>query len=171
RECFRLPFDILRIDFQDSAMAWETHHRVVASIDTIKQARRMERLLAGPNWDLVVIDEAHHLTRKRYGRRIQTTLNYRLAESIRSHTRDLLFLTATPHQGDAFRFWSVIQLLDDSLFESPEAMLDHRGLLNRVMVRRIKREVTYADGTPVFMRRQVISERFQLAARERAFYE
>ncbi len=171
RDCFRMVFEILGIDFQDSTMSWETRHRVIASIDTLKQPRRMERLLSGPNWDVVVFDEAHHLTRKRYGRKTETTQNYKLSEAIRGHTRDLLFLSATPHQGDAFQFWSLIQLLDDSLFESPEAMLDHRGLLNRVMIRRIKREVTYADGTPVFMRRQVTSERFQLAARERVFYE
>ncbi|MGO8744424.1 MAG: DEAD/DEAH box helicase [Thermoguttaceae bacterium] len=171
RECFRIHFDILGIDFQDSGIAWETHHRVIASIDTVKQPRRIERLLSGPNWDLVIFDEAHHLTRKRYGKKIETTLNYRLAEAIRGHTRDLVFLSATPHQGDAFQFWSLVQLLDDSLFDSPETMLDHRGLLNRVLIRRIKREVTYADGTPIFMRRQVFSERFQLAARERAFYD
>lgn len=171
RECFRLQFDVLGLDFQDSGIAWETHHRVIASIDTLKQPRRMERLLSGPRWDLVIFDEAHHLTRKRYGKKLEVTQNYRLGEALRGHTRDLLFLSATPHQGDAFQFWSLIQLLDDSLFESPDAMLDHRGLLNRVMIRRIKREVTYADGTPIFMRRQVFTERFQLAARERAFYE
>lgn len=171
RECFRLHFDVLGLDFRDRGMAWEIHHRVVASIDTLKQMRRMERLLAGPNWDMVIFDEAHHLTRKRYGRKTEVTQNYRFAEAIRGHTRDLLFLSATPHQGDAFQFWSLIQLLDDNLFESPQTMLDHCGLLNRVMLRRIKREVTYADGTPIFMRRQVFSERFQLAARERAFYE
>jgi len=171
RDCFRMHFDVLGLDFQDTGLAWETHHRVIASIDTIKRPRRMERLLAGPKWDLVIFDESHHLTRKQYGKKIQVTQNYRLAEAIRGHTRDLLFLSATPHQGDAYQFWSLIQLLDDNLFESPEAMLDHRGLLGRVMIRRTKREVTYADGTPIFMRRQVFSERFQLAARERAFYD
>lgn len=172
QDCFRLRFEILRMDFQDSgAMAWEHHHRVIASIDTLKQPARMERLLAGPKWDLIVFDEAHHLSRTRYGKKVQPTQNFRLAESVRGHTRDMLFLSATPHQGDPFQFWSLIQLLDDQLFDSPESMLDHRGLLNRVMIRRMKREVTYADGTPVFMRRQVITERFQLAARERAFYE
>ena len=45
-------------------------------------------------------------------------------------------------QGNAYQFWSLIQLMDDQLFEKPEAMLDHRGLLGRVMFRRTKREVT-----------------------------
>jgi hypothetical protein len=94
-----------------------------------------------------------------------------LAEALRGHTRDLLFLSATPHQGDTFQFWSLVQLLDDSLFETPDAILDHRGLLSRVMLRRTKRDVTDARGNPVFMRRQVHTQSFPLAARERAFYD
>ena len=172
RDAFRLPFDILGIDFTDANPAtWETHSHVIASIDTIKRPQRLERLLASPRWDLIVFDEAHHLSRTRYGKKITATQNYKLAEAVRGYTRDLLFLSATPHQGDAYQFWSLIQLLDDSLFEDPEAMLDHRGLLNRVMIRRTKREVTDAEGNPIFMRRQVHSQKFMMAARERTFYE
>jgi SNF2 family DNA or RNA helicase len=172
RDCFRLEFEILGIDFQDYApTSWENHHRVIASIDTLKRPQRMERLLAAPKWDLIVFDEAHHLTRLRYGSKIQATLNYKLAEALRGHTRDLIFLSATPHQGDAFQFWSLIHLLDDQLFDSPEALENHRGLLNRVIIRRTKREVTDADGLPLFVRRQVTTERFEPALREQRFYE
>ncbi|GFP19629.1 hypothetical protein HKBW3S03_01134 [Candidatus Hakubella thermalkaliphila] len=172
RDCFRLHFDILGIDFADTGyFSWETHDRVIASIDTIKQPRRVERLQRAPKWDLIVFDEAHHLTRKRYGKKVQSTQNFRLAEALRGYTRDMFFLSATPHQGDGYQFWSLIQLLDDQLFESPEVMTDHRGLLNRVMFRRTKREVTDADGGPIFMRRQVHTQTFPLAARERWFYD
>lgn len=170
-ECFGLHFDILGIDFTDANPGvWETHPRVIASIDRLKQPRRKERLTS-TRWDLVVFDEAHHLSRTRAGGKVNATQNYRLAETLRGRTRDLLFLSATPHQGDPFQFWSLIQLLDDSLFDSPEAMLDHRGLLNRAMIRRIKREVTDAEGQPIFMRRQVHSQVFAMAHRERAFYD
>ena len=172
RDCFRLHFDILGIDFNDTtSLSWETHHLVIASIDTIKQTRRIERLKHAPKWHIIVFDEAHHLSRKRYGKKIDYTQNYRLAEALRGYTRDMFFLSATPHQGDAFQFWSLIQLLDDQLFESPESMIDHRGLLNRVMFRRIKREVTDAEGNPIFMRRHVHTQTFPLAARERWFYD
>jgi len=172
RDCFRLHFDILGNDFNDtSSLSWETHHRVIASIDTIKQLRRIERLRRAPKWDLIVFDEAHHLSRKKYGKKIDYTQNYRLAEMLRGYTKDLLFLSATPHQGDSYQFWSLIQLLDDQLFESPQAMTDHRGLLNRVMFRRTKREVTDAEGNPIFMRRQVHTQTFPLSARERWFYD
>jgi len=172
RDCFRLHFDILGIDFNDvGPLSWETHHRVIASIDTIKQPRRVERLKRAPKWDLIAFDEAHHLSRKRYGKKVDYTQNYQLAEVLRSYTRDIFFLSATPHQGDVYQFWSLIQLLDDQLFESPEVMRYHRGLLNRVMFRRTKREVTDAEGNPIFMRRQVHTQTFPLAARERWFYD
>src|SRR5581483_3838740 len=170
--CFRLHFEILGLDFNDSQpAAWERHHRVIASIDKLKMLARMERLLGGPAWDLVIIDEAHHLSRRKSGGKVTVTQNYRLADALRMRARDLLFLSATPHQGDSFQFWSLIRLLDDQLFSDPEAMLDHRGLLHRVMVRRTKREVTDARGNPIFMRRQVQSQVFSLGIRERQFYD
>ena len=119
----------------------------------------------------MIFDEAHHLSRTRSGRKTTTTQNYRLAEALRNHSRDLLFLSATPHQGNAFQFWSLVQLLDDQLFATPEAIADHRGLLNHVMIRRTKREVTDAHGDPIFRRRQVHTERFSLGPRERMFYD
>ncbi|GFP36091.1 hypothetical protein HKBW3S43_01878, partial [Candidatus Hakubella thermalkaliphila] len=46
----------------------------------------------------------------------QSTQNFRLAEALRGYARDMFFLSATPHQGDGYQFWSLIQLLDDQLF-------------------------------------------------------
>jgi len=171
-ECFRLHFDVLGRDFHDhGSAAWERHNQVIVSIDTLKQQRRLQRLTAAPPWDIVIIDEAHHVSRTRSGKKTVTTQNYKLAESLRNHARDLIFLSATPHQGNAFQFWSLIQILDDQLFADPEAVINRRGLLNRVMVRRTKREVTDVVGNPIFLRRQVHTERFSLAPRERHFYE
>jgi SNF2 family DNA or RNA helicase len=172
RDCFRLHFSILGHDFYDYGTAsWETHPWVIASIDTLKQPRRIQRLLAAPRWDVIVFDEAHHLSRTHPGKKTVTTQNYKLAEALRSHTRDLLFLSATPHQGNPYQFWSLIQLLNDQLFTTPEELSDHRGLLARVMIRRTKREVTDARGHPIFRRRQVHTQRFPLAPREREFYD
>ena len=172
RGCFRLEFEVLGVDFQDySPGVWENKSRVIASIDTVKRPVRMERLLNAPRFDLVIVDEAHHVSRIRYGKKQQTTQNYRLMEALQGHTRDLLFLSATPHQGDNFQFWSLVNLLDSNLFDSPEAMISHRSLLNRVMVRRTKREVVDANGKALFVRRQVHTEAFEPALREQRFYE
>jgi superfamily II DNA or RNA helicase len=172
RECFRLHFSILGHDFQDYGTAsWETHAWVIASIDTLKQPRRIQRLLGAPPWDVIVFDEAHHLSRTRSGKKTVTTQNFRLAEALRSHTRDCIFLSATPHQGNPYQFWSLLQLLNDQLFSVPEDLANHRGMLSRVMIRRTKREVTDSAGQPIFRRRQVHTEKFALAPREREFYE
>jgi superfamily II DNA or RNA helicase len=172
KDCFRMYFDVFGQDFTDSSFhAWEKHHLVIVSIDTIKKPARLDKLMKGPEWDIIIFDEAHHLSRKKYGKKIDVTQNYRLAEKLKGVTRDLVFLSATPHQGDGFQFWSLIQLLDDQLFENPEAMEDHRGLLNRVMFRRIKKEVTDVDGNPIFMKRNVHSQKFSLSMREQRFYE
>jgi superfamily II DNA or RNA helicase len=172
RDLFRLHFEILGVDFVDHGIStWEIHNMVIASIDALKRPQRLERLLGAPRWHTIVFDEAHHLSRIRYGKKIQATLNYRLAESLRNHTRDMLFLSATPHQGNTFQFWSLLQLLDDSLFDSEESMLENRGLLGRVMIRRTKREVTDRYGNPIFMRRIVHTESFRQAAREQIFYD
>ncbi len=172
RDAFRLPFEVLGLDFMDyGAASWEMHNRVIASIDALKRPIRMDRLLSAPRWDMIVFDEAHHLSRTRYGTKIQATQNYKLADALRTHTRDYLFLSATPHQGDTFQFWSLVSLLDEHLFASPESVEEHRGLLNRIMFRRTKREVTNSRGEPIFMRRQVQSQIFDQAARERLFYD
>jgi SNF2 family DNA or RNA helicase len=171
-EGFRLHFEILNQDFADHGSAtWENHHLVIASIDTLKVPRRIQRLLGAPPWDLIIFDEAHHLSRIRTGNKTNTTQNYKLAEALRGHTRDLFFLTATPHQGNAYQFWSLIQLLNDQLFGAAEDVFNHRGLLARVMIRRTKREVTDVQGNPIFCRRQVSTEAFSMAPRERNFYE
>src|SRR5207248_2318489 len=172
RGCFRLEFEVLGIDFQDFApTSWENHQRVIASIDTVKRPVRMERLLNAPRFDLVIVDEAHHVSRIRYGKKQQTTMNYRLMEALQGHTRDLLFLSATPHQGNNFQFWSLINLLDNHLFDSPQALLPHRSLLNRGMIRRTKLDVVDAQGRALFVRRQVHTESFEPALREQRFYE
>ena len=172
REYFRIYFDLFGQDFSDkSTNAWERRHLVIISIDTIKKPHRLDKLINSPDWSLIVFDEAHHLTRKKYGNKIQATQNYRLAERLKGKTRDMLFLTATPHQGDPYQFWSLIQLLDDQLFDRPESIADHRGLLGRVMFRRTKKEATDGQGNPIFMRRHVHSQKFQLSMREQRFYD
>src|ERR1019366_6964037 len=121
--------------------------------------------------DLVVFDEAHHLTAYRTGGKIRKTENYKLAEALKDHSRDLLLLSATPHQGNHFQFWMLVQLLNPTLFGSPEEMLEHRHRLNTVMYRRTKADACQPDGSPLFARRWVHTESFVMGPEERLFYE
>ncbi|WP_345719597.1 DEAD/DEAH box helicase [Qipengyuania qiaonensis] len=173
-EIFNLDFEVFGSegDITDrKTNAFAKHDLLIASIDTLKRPNRIKRLLEAPRWDLVVFDEAHHLTAYRTGGKVRKTENYKLAEALKGHTRDLLLLSATPHQGNHFQFWMLIQLLNPTLFGSPEEMVEHRHRLNTVMYRRTKADACKPDGEPLFARRWVHTESFVMREDERRFYE
>ncbi|WP_158755191.1 SNF2-related protein [Dyella sp. S184] len=173
-DVFNLGFEIFGSegDITDrKTNAFAKHDRLIASIDTLKRPARIKRLLEAPSWDLVVFDEAHHLTAHRNGGKIRKTENYKLAEALKDHSRDLLLLSATPHQGSHFQFWMLAQLLNPTLFGSPEDMVANRHRLNTVMFRRTKADACQPDGSPLFARRGVHTESFVMNAQERLFYE
>ena len=155
-EVFNLDFEVFGSegDVTDrKSNAFAKHDRLIASIDTLKRRTRVRRLLEAPRWDLVVFDEAHHLTADRSGRKVRKTENYKLAEALKDHARDMMFLSATPHQGDHFRFWMLVQLLNPTLFSGPDEMVDNRHRLNTVVFRRTKADACKPDGSPLFARR------------------
>ena len=121
-EVFNLDFEVFGSegDITDrKTNAFAKHDRLIASIDTLKRPARIKRLLDAPRWDLVVFDEAHHLTAYKTGGKVRKTENYKLAEALKDHSRDLVLLSATPHQGNHFQFWMLAQLLNPTLFRSP----------------------------------------------------
>jgi len=173
-EVFNLDFEVFGSegDITDrKTNAFAKHDRLIASIDTLKRPARIKRLMEAPRWDLVVFDEAHHLTAYRNGSKVRKTENYKLAEALKDHSRDLLLLSATPHQGNHFQFWMLIQLLNPTLFSSPEDMVENRHRLNTVMFRRTKADACQPDGSPLFARRWVHTESFLMNQEERLFYE
>jgi SNF2 family DNA or RNA helicase len=173
-EVFHLNFEVFGSegDVTDrKSNAFEKHNLLIASIDTLKLRARMARLRAAPPWDLVVFDEAHHLTAYRQNGKLVKTQNFKLAEMLKEHTRDLVLLSATPHQGDHFRFWMLVQMLDPTLFNSPAEMVEQRHRLNTVIFRRTKADACRPDGSTLFARRQVHTEAFTMSAAEKTFYE
>ena len=173
-EVFHLNFEVFGSegDVTDrKSNAFEKHNLLIASIDTLKLRARMARLKAAPPWDLVVFDEAHHLTAYRQNGKLVKTQNFRLAEMLKEHARDLILLSATPHQGDHFRFWMLVQMLDPTLFNSPMEMVEHRHRLNTVIFRRTKADACRPDGSTLFARRQVQTESFTMSDAEKTFYE
>ena len=106
-EVFNLDFEVFGSegDVTDRrSNAFAKHDRLIASIDTLKRKSRIKKLKEAPMWDLVVFDEAHHLTAYKNGGKIKKTENYKLAEVMKDISRDLILLSATPHQGDKCPF-------------------------------------------------------------------
>ena len=89
-EIFNLDFEVFGSegDITDrKTNAFAKHDLLIASIDTLKRPHRIKRVLEAPRWDLVVFDEAHHLTAYRTGGKVRKTENYKLAEALKGHTR------------------------------------------------------------------------------------
>ena len=172
-EVFNLNFEVFGSEgdvFDRKSNAFAKHDRLIASVDTLKIRSRMKRLEEAPPWDLVVFDEAHHLTASRNGGKVTKTENYKLAECLRAHCRDLILLSATPHQGDHFRFWMLVHLLNPTLFRDADDMVENRHRLNTVIFRRTKADACRPDGSTLFARRWVHTESFVMSEPEREFY-
>lgn len=102
-------------DFPD-LNPFEAHQRMVASIDRLAEDPILAHYAEKAPWDLVIIDEAHHL---RWDAKHKGNAAYRLAESLAAKTRHLLLLTATPMALDPTEYHVLLRLLDRARFDDP----------------------------------------------------
>ena len=109
-------------------------------------------------FDVLIVDEAHHLAPAGAGAWTVETQQTRAVRRLAPHAEHRLFLTATPHNGNRASFAALLELLDPQRFTrgaepNPEALAE-------VMVRRIKDDIRNDDGTPRFTQR--ITERIEV---------
>jgi superfamily II DNA or RNA helicase len=91
----------------DPAAFW-AQPRVIASIATARRREHAE-LLAQHSYDVVVVDEAHHL-------RDQASASYRLVNALQK--RFLLLLSATPVQNSLIELYHLLTLLQPGIFRT-----------------------------------------------------
>ncbi len=92
---------------QDPRAFWE-QPRVIASIATARRAEH-QPLLATQNYDLVIVDEAHHLKNRQ-------TQNWKLVNALQK--RFLLLLSATPVQNSLVELYNLLTLLKPGIFKT-----------------------------------------------------
>ena len=93
----------------DPARFW-AQKLVIASIATARRKEHAE-LLAGLTYDVVIVDEAHHL-------RDQASASYRLVNALQK--RFLLLLSATPVQNSLLELYNLLTLLQPGIFKTPK---------------------------------------------------
>ncbi len=95
---------------RDDPAAFWAQPRVIASIAT---ARRKEHaaLLTKQAYDVVVVDEAHHL-------KDQASASYHLVNGLQK--RFLLLLSATPVQNNLIELYNLLTLLQPGIFKTPK---------------------------------------------------
>lgn len=106
----------LRLQIPTNKNPFEVYHRVIISIDTLKDVGRYRHFLEDTRWDVVVIDEAHNVAGASVPENHQA---HRLARLLSRRTDSMLLTTATPHNGKRETFGRLISLLDPSAIPDP----------------------------------------------------
>ncbi len=106
----------LRLKIPANKNPFEVYHRVIISIDTLKDIGRYRHFIDESRWDAIVIDEAHNVAGASVPHR---HLAYRLATLLARRCDSLLLTTATPHNGKREVFGRLISLLDPSIIPDP----------------------------------------------------
>lgn len=98
-----------RVDRQE----WHKEPFVLASSHLMRRRERSADLLQAQDWDLVVLDEAHHARRKSPGTPQEGGPNQllHLMQQLRPKCRSLLLMTATPMQVHPVEMWDLLRLL------------------------------------------------------------
>ena len=150
---------------------WLRRSQVITSLDFAKREENL-RLLEQAHWDLVVVDEAHKLSATRYGLEVKKSQRYRLGEVLSRQSTHMLFLTATPHQGDEEKFRLLLDLLEPQLFANTALLQEaaQRGE-NPILLRRLKEDMTDFEGKPLFPPRYVHTLAFRLSPSEEMLYQ
>ena len=146
-------------------------NQVIVSLDTLA-TERMLRHLGDPStmaYDLVVFDEAHKLSANRRAAdlSVEKTDRYQLAEAIAGVPVDdqrwslpwsaqhVLLLTATPHMGKDFPYYSLWRLLLPDALSTYDAFTRFPAeARQRHFIRRAKEEMVHYDGRPLYPTRK-----------------
>lgn len=96
--------------FRADPDAFWAQPRLIASIASARRKEHAERL-ARHAFDVVVVDEAHHL-------RDQGSASYRLVGALQK--RFLLLLSATPVQNNLIELYNLLTLLQPGIFRTPK---------------------------------------------------
>jgi SNF2 family DNA or RNA helicase len=92
---------------------WQAEPVVLVSSFLMRRADRQRELLDAADWDLIVLDEAHHARRRGAGSAQEKGPNRLLGlmQKLQAKCRSLLLLTATPMQVHPVELWDLIDLL------------------------------------------------------------
>ena len=111
------------------------YDKSIISVDTLKQNNEFRTYLEDAHWDVIVIDEAHNVA----VRGKKKSQRAKLAELLSHRSDSLIMLSATPHDGKARSFASLMNMLD------PTAIADEDNYtpddIDGLFIRRFKKDI------------------------------
>ena len=100
----------------DAENPFETEQLVICSLDFIRKKRQRCEQAAEAEWDLLVVDEAHHLVWSED----KPSREYQVVETLTENIPGVLLLTATPEQLGQESHFARLRLLDPDRFHDYE---------------------------------------------------
>ena len=140
------------------------YDKAIISIDTLKQDAEYRTYLEQARWDIIVIDEAHNVADRGTG-----SLRSRLAKLLARQSDTLIMLSATPHDGKAWSFASLVNMLDATAITDPDNYTSE-DFRPGLVIRRFKKDVQ-DQVRDAFSDREVIPKRFRASDAEEAAYD
>lgn len=140
------------------------YDKTIISIDTLKRDVEYRTHLENAYWDIIVIDEAQNVA-ERGDHQAQRS---RLAQLLADRSDTMIMLSATPHDGRAKSFASLMNMLDPTAIADPNNYTpdDIKGLC----IRRFKKDVKdQVSGS--FLERNITLERCHASAQEEYAYD
>lgn len=150
---------------------FKLHDNVVGSFHTLRENRngRWDRLLECKPFDLVIVDEAHHMFE---GPDSDATLVLRLLRQMRDNNlfESILLFTGTPHRGPHHAFAKLLGVLDaelDDVADFPDLL----PYIQKYVIRNNKAKVTDANGVRLFTDPIHQDHKFSYSPYEQQFYD
>ena len=112
------------------------YDKAIISIDTLKQVQEYGAYLESAYWDIIVIDEAHNVADRGTG-----SQRSRLAQRLSSSSDTLIMLSATPHDGKARSFASLMNMLDPTAIADPDDYRREDFSRKGLVIRRFKKDI------------------------------
>ena len=141
------------------------YDKTIISIDTLKQDAEYRTYLENAYWDIIVIDEAHNVADRGTG-----SLRSRLAKLLSRRSDTLIMLSATPHDGRARSFASLMNMLDATAIADPDDYEAEDFRDKGLVIRRFKKDIQH-EVQGAFQDRRTYSREFSASEREEAAYE
>ncbi|MEC8849774.1 MAG: DEAD/DEAH box helicase [Pseudomonadota bacterium] len=142
----RFTIPLVRLDSQGIARVrnripsghnpFNYYDKTIISMDTLKGRDEYRAYLDQSRWDLIVIDECHNVANRSTG-----SDRAALAKQLATRSDSLVLLSATPHDGSAKSFASLIWLLDPTAISDPEDYSREDLDRKELFVRRFKKDI------------------------------
>ncbi len=141
--------------------------RSIISIDTLKNNLEYRNYLENAWWDIIVIDECHNVAARAAEQ--GKSRRARLAEKLAGRSDTLILLSATPHDGSARSFASLMALLDPTAISDPDDYTPGDYCDKGLVIRRFKKDIRH-QVTGDFKERRTIRLTPQASPAEEAAY-